>query len=200
MSNVVTSPEAVERLAEMVGHYPSGWQTAATLRALRAALTAAEAQRDGAVMNWRAAQTLVERMAGQIEAAASEMRERAKEFCRQRQEAYEAKAMEAVAAGQSGDVEAAIAAAYETAVSGIDALPLTQGGSDAEWQPIETAPHEELVLLFCPEIGPYNRQRVELGYASQGWRSGAYSTMSRHAWATHWMPLPAPPKGGSDAA
>lgn len=63
----------------------------------------------------------------------------------------------------------------------------------AEWMPIETAPHGESVLLYCPERGPTNPERVELGCASTGHRNAIGSTVSRHAWATHWMPLPAPP-------
>lgn len=62
------------------------------------------------------------------------------------------------------------------------------------WQPIETAPHGEDVLLFCPDRGcPTNRARIELGQASHGERGNGWSSMSFHSWATHWMPLPAPP-------
>ena len=65
-----------------------------------------------------------------------------------------------------------------------------------EWQPIETAPHETPVLLYCPDRGcPSNRERIELGCYSTGERVGHTSTMSYHSWATHWMPLPPPPSG-----
>lgn len=62
-----------------------------------------------------------------------------------------------------------------------------------EWQPIETAPHGRRVLLgwhdwrdhhWCMEVGP----------ATQGRRVGNASSISAHGSATHWMPLPAPPK------
>lgn len=59
-----------------------------------------------------------------------------------------------------------------------------------EWQPIETAPHDVLVLLYCPDRGPANTERIELGYASHGSRNAVSSSISRHAWATMWQPLP----------
>lgn len=62
-----------------------------------------------------------------------------------------------------------------------------------EWLPIETAPHNEQVLLYCPERGIANHERIELGYASHGRRVGETSSVSAHSWATHWMPLPEPP-------
>lgn len=58
------------------------------------------------------------------------------------------------------------------------------------WRPIESAPHNELVLLYCPDRGPTNRERIELGYASHGSRSAISSSLSQHAWATMWRPLP----------
>jgi hypothetical protein len=61
----------------------------------------------------------------------------------------------------------------------------------SEWQPIETAPSNIEVLLFCPDRGcASNRARIELGFASHGWVSKFTNNMSYHAWATHWMPLP----------
>lgn len=55
------------------------------------------------------------------------------------------------------------------------------------WQPIETAPIDERVLLFCPDRGNVtNKERVELDYART-------SSGSHHAWATHWAPLPSGP-------
>lgn len=56
------------------------------------------------------------------------------------------------------------------------------------WRPIETAPIDEDVLLYCPERGVANRERIELGTAHT-------SRGSHHSWATHWMPLPKPPEG-----
>jgi hypothetical protein len=54
------------------------------------------------------------------------------------------------------------------------------------WQPIETAPIDSMVLLFCPERHFTNRERIEIdaAYTSNG---------TKHAWATHWAPLPSGP-------
>lgn len=58
------------------------------------------------------------------------------------------------------------------------------------WRDIETAPHDVLVLLYCPDRGPTNRERIELGYASHGSRNDVASSLGGHAWATKWQPLP----------
>lgn len=64
----------------------------------------------------------------------------------------------------------------------------------SEWQPIETAPSNIEVLLFCPDRGcESNRARIELGFASHGWVNKVANNMSYHAWATHWMRLPSFP-------
>lgn len=64
----------------------------------------------------------------------------------------------------------------------------------AEWLPIETAPHEIPVLLFCVANG---MTWQEVGCASMGrqWKlaHGTYSNISHHGYATHWMPLPLAP-------
>lgn len=62
-----------------------------------------------------------------------------------------------------------------------------------EWLPVETAPHGEDVLLYCPAYGFASPACVEVGPYSSGWRRDGYSTMSYHARATHWRPLPPPP-------
>ena len=60
-----------------------------------------------------------------------------------------------------------------------------------KWQPIETAPHDTKVLLYCPHRGIANEERIELGKATFGeYIPGVKSTRGAHAWATHWMPLP----------
>ena len=59
------------------------------------------------------------------------------------------------------------------------------------WRQIETAPHGEPVLLGWWYEGKW---RNEVAPATTGWRRGAYSTMSQHGQATHWLPLPAPPR------
>lgn len=64
-----------------------------------------------------------------------------------------------------------------------------------QWQPIETAPHETLVVLgWHDENGVFKQ---EIGLASAGTRyPGGASDMWWHGRATHWMPLPpAPPQG-----
>ena len=63
----------------------------------------------------------------------------------------------------------------------------------AGWRPIETAPVDLPVLLYCPNLGVANPERIELGPAHT-------SRGSHHSWATMWMPLPAAPvDGGEDA-
>lgn len=64
----------------------------------------------------------------------------------------------------------------------------------SEWQPIDTAPHNVVVLLYSPYRDVTNPERIEIGCASFGSRCYVSSTISHHSWATHWMPLPAPPK------
>ena len=52
------------------------------------------------------------------------------------------------------------------------------------WQPIETAPVGEEVLLYCPDRGvESNRERIELDCAHT-------SSGSHHSWATHWRSVP----------
>ena len=61
------------------------------------------------------------------------------------------------------------------------------------WQPIETAPHNVLVLLYSPPNVTALEGVIEVGYASHGWRRGDVSNMSHHGNATYWMALPPPP-------
>lgn len=51
---------------------------------------------------------------------------------------------------------------------------------EQQWQPIETAPPDEDVWLYCPGRGIANPERVEYGCAHST-RAGSY-----HPWATHW--------------
>jgi hypothetical protein len=85
----------------------------------------------------------------------------------------------------------------------------------SEWKPIETAPRDGTeILLFCPGLGSW--QRVLSGEVvvgawkehlfSQGWYSDSSSSMDGGyestgdyivhdpVVATHWMPLPEPPR------
>ncbi|HYC01590.1 MAG TPA: DUF551 domain-containing protein [Candidatus Limnocylindrales bacterium] len=63
------------------------------------------------------------------------------------------------------------------------------GEPTGEWRDIDEAPSNVKVILY----GPYG---IECGYASHGWprNSQGISNMSYHGSATHWMPLPEPPK------
>jgi hypothetical protein len=56
-----------------------------------------------------------------------------------------------------------------------------------DWQPIETAPSDTPVLLYTPNLHESNSERIESRVYHDS-RAG-----SRHAWATHWLPLPPPP-------
>jgi len=76
-------------------------------------------------------------------------------------------------------------------------LERARDGATADWQPIETAPENVTVMLYCPHRHFANVERIEIGMA----RSGRYfahgkpanGTWSHHAWATHWATLPPPP-------
>lgn len=61
-----------------------------------------------------------------------------------------------------------------------------------QWQPIETAPHETLVVLGWYEDGVFKQ---EIALASAGTRyPGGASDMWWHGRARYWMPLPPPPQ------
>jgi len=65
------------------------------------------------------------------------------------------------------------------------------------WQPIETAPHETLVVLGWHDENGVFKQEIALASAGTRYPGGA-SDMWWHGRATHWMPLdrpPAPPQG-----
>ena len=67
----------------------------------------------------------------------------------------------------------------------------------SEWQPIETAPKNEMFIWAAPK----GKGRWSLGLAyrnvSGGW-SDAYGSDAPER-ATHWMPLPEPPNGAVTA-
>ncbi len=67
-----------------------------------------------------------------------------------------------------------------------------------DWQPIESAPCEERIMLWCED----NRSRPDANPVVFG-RVVDFSDGERRAYGdgyngnwnfTHWMPLPAPPK------
>lgn len=57
----------------------------------------------------------------------------------------------------------------------------------SNWKPIEECPSDVQVLLYCPHLNQSNEERIEVGK----YRDTICGT--RHAWATHWQPLPTPP-------
>jgi hypothetical protein len=66
-----------------------------------------------------------------------------------------------------------------------------------EWQPIETAPIEQRILLFCPR-DPIDGDPVFVGiYDTTNVRDGNHWHNDEGYYLehppTHWMPLPNPP-------
>jgi len=70
------------------------------------------------------------------------------------------------------------------------AQPQTDGMREDKWQPIETAPKDE---MFIWAYRRDSRWSIGLAYrnVSGGWSCAYGSDAPRHA--THWCPLPAPP-------
>lgn len=68
-----------------------------------------------------------------------------------------------------------------------------KAADEAAWLPIESAPkNQKLKLAWRGKDGEW---RFEFGMASWDWRLGDYrSGVSLHHAATHWQPLPTPPK------
>lgn len=58
------------------------------------------------------------------------------------------------------------------------------------WQPISTAPLNENLILSWYEDWPYPRWVIEVNFAGRDNKPGCGYL---HSYATHWMPLPAPP-------
>lgn len=56
-----------------------------------------------------------------------------------------------------------------------------------EWQPIETAPKDQHILIYTPHLAC---QIVGWWSANSGWGNNAFERVK----ATHWMPLPESPK------
>lgn len=74
----------------------------------------------------------------------------------------------------------------------------------SDWQPIETAPKDEtVVLLFIPDFGggddnPCMITGFHDGYdgphrIGAGWTSNDMARVATGGSPTHWMPLPQPP-------
>lgn len=87
---------------------------------------------------------------------------------------------------------------YEGSIicSTIDLLAL-RGMLTEGWQPIETAPKDDTKIL----LGRYTK---DIWYISLGrYKGGGLYTLiptgfRKYDWATHWMPLPQPPKCGGE--
>lgn len=75
------------------------------------------------------------------------------------------------------------------------------------WQPIETAPTNEVVLIFIPNTtnfdpGVHRAMKLDMGTGA------CWQTNSLHGGSdidpfyapTHWMPLPEPPKDDAELA
>jgi len=71
----------------------------------------------------------------------------------------------------------------------------------SKWQPIETAPKNESVLIFIPNAehygpGIYRGMLVDMGTGPH-WDANALHMGRSCGWGnqpTHWMPLPEPPQ------
>ena len=65
----------------------------------------------------------------------------------------------------------------------------------SEWQPIETAPKNETLLILAVEWLPGD-WRIKMG----GWRldKSEWNVFGASWIPTHWMPAPEPPKGETD--
>ena len=73
------------------------------------------------------------------------------------------------------------------------ALRKVEAEAKEEWRPIETAPHSTLVILAWEDWRD-GKWIVVAGYASHEHRfEDGNVEVSRHAYATHWRPLPPPP-------
>lgn len=70
---------------------------------------------------------------------------------------------------------------------------LVLAAKERQWQPIETSPHETLVVLGWREANGAWKQ--EIAMASAGLRHLHNAPdIWRHPAATHWVPLPEPPE------
>ena len=66
------------------------------------------------------------------------------------------------------------------------------------WQPIETAPYGERILVYNPVCGIYSSERVDSGEYPLGIWNGHFGPW--YPAPTHWMSLPEPPESTSKGA
>lgn len=83
------------------------------------------------------------------------------------------------------------------------ALSAQPGAQSSPWQPIETAPKDDVILLFggLKKDGKVYAPHVNVGYWTEqfGWTCLVYSHQEfAHIEPTHWMPRPAFPKQHND--
>lgn len=62
----------------------------------------------------------------------------------------------------------------------------------SEWQPIETAPKMQTVLLFCPH--EHYEKAICIGRFWIGDGNWKKTPHGKYLSPTHWMPIPEPPK------
>lgn len=90
-----------------------------------------------------------------------------------------------------GQIDAKVAAELVLKVVTAAGEPPGQASSSAEWQPIETAPGNEILLLAAEFDGPGD-WRIKCGYRDdengRGWKVWGSSWQP-----TRWMRMPAPP-------
>ncbi len=85
----------------------------------------------------------------------------------------------------------AVQAAWSIAAEAVRRECIAELEEARKWQPIETAPVNTEVLLYCPYRCVSNTERIEVSFYRFGGDGGS---VSQHPWATHWQPLPEPPK------
>lgn len=85
-------------------------------------------------------------------------------------------------------------------LDGIIAVEEAITANGTAWQPIETAPKNESVLIYIPNaehygVGVYRGMLVDMGTGPH-WSANAVAMgrdLGRDTMPTHWMPLPVPP-------
>lgn len=65
----------------------------------------------------------------------------------------------------------------------------------ADWQPIATAPKDQVIDVFCNGKRYANVHRTsDKGWGAWANEEGAIIIHEHWNWPTHWAPLPEPPK------
>jgi hypothetical protein len=61
------------------------------------------------------------------------------------------------------------------------------------WQPIETAPKDRIIDLWCPEGGRYPDAVWDVCCGVEGWTDANHHGSLGGGYFTHWMDTPEPP-------